>query len=148
MMLSNTSKVFLSLMLILSTSACNEYWWTRGQAPSPSELLKKASSRVSETHSESSYKREEIYTVAKSIIDSISNSSEYSVETLSSVEENFRTLEGKLSFGNRAPFGELHGQLKNFINNKNKNANTEALTLYFARVLFFLSSEMKVPAPN
>ncbi len=147
-------KKTLLISLLLTLSACNEYWWTRGQPPSTTELLNRASLRVEEASSSSKEDRKEILEITNSIL----SSSKFLLEEdkldtnkanllLSDLEKSFKSLEGKLSYTNRPPFNELSGQLRAF-----KSSNTEidksALTLYTARVLFFLSSEISVPKPD
>lgn len=147
MKFSRMLKHLLLLSFLFTTSACNEYWWTRGQAPAPDELLKRALKRVEENHTESKYKRDEIYAIASSISQYVVANDAYSVETLSAIEDSLKNLEGKLSYGNRAPYSELSGQLRQFQKTQNIE-NQEPLRLFYARLLFFLSSELKVPAPD
>ena len=150
-MYQNKALKFLFTVIIFTTlNSCSEYWWTRGQPPSPSEILKRAQSRVEENKEKYSDKRPEISKIAEKIVSETSSlSSENLTDALNTLENTFTGLEGQLSYGSRPPFNELSGQLRAMKeNSKNGTVSEEAVKLYFARVLFFLSSEMRVPAPD
>jgi hypothetical protein len=151
-------KLFLSLLFVLSLNACSEYWWTRGQPPASSEILSRAKSRVIEVHQDLPSERPEIYTLADSlsnefnIITSEGTKSNQLSSSFMRIEEVLYSLEGKLSYGNRPPLQELSGQFR-ALKEKGltvgfENLPKESLRLFGARVLFMLSSEMKVPAPD
>jgi hypothetical protein len=142
---------FLTVFIFfLGTSACNEYWWTRGQAPSPAESLKKAQDRISENKLEFKDMRPEITKTAEKIVAETTKLSEDNLDAIfADLENSFLSLEGKLSYGNRPPYNELLGQLRVLREKtKSKDLKIEAAQLYLSRVLFFLSTEMKVPAPD
>jgi len=148
----NLNKVFNLFILVISISslsACNEYWWTRGQPPSASELLQRAQDRVVEIKKEYHNKRPNITTTAERLSTDLEN---LNTETLPSIainlEKDFMQMEGKLSYGNRPPFNELNGQLRAMKSTGYSSMDMDSAKLYFARVLFFLSTEMKVPAPD
>lgn len=151
-------KLFLSLLLIVSLNACSEYWWTRGQPPASSEILSRAKERVIEVHRDLPSERPEIFTLADSlsnefyIITSEQSKSKQLSTSFNKIEEALYSLEGKLSFGNRPPLQELSGQFRALkekgLNVGFENLPKESLRLFGARVLFMLSSEMKIPAPD
>jgi hypothetical protein len=151
-------KLFLSSLFLLTLNSCSEYWWTRGQPPASSEILSRAKSRVIEVHQDLPSERPEIYLLADSlssefnIITSEDTKSKQLSGSFSKIEEALYSLEGKLSYGNRAPLQELSGQFR-ALKEKGltvgfENLPKESLKLFGARVLFMLSSEMKVPAPD
>ena len=139
----------LFLISLLSLTACNEYWWTRGQPPSANQILKNSISRVTEIKEEFNNKRPEISVTAEKLAQEFeSYDSNNPKQLLTTLEDSLKDLEGKLSYGNRAPYNELLGQLRSFKNKTDLSDSNDAMMLYFARVLFFLSTEMKVPAPD
>lgn len=146
-------KALLFSISFLTLNACNEYWWTRGQPPSAEELLKRAQSRITEVKNDYSNLRPEISASAEAISSRLSSlsSEALSPENLDNIikflEKELTSMEGKLSYGNRAPYNELCGQLRALENSNKSKLSKDSLNLYFARVLFFLTSEMKVPAP-
>jgi len=62
----------------------------------------------------------------------------------------FITLEGTLSIGSRAAYGELAGQLRNIITGveERNRIREDAFGLFAARTLTFLASELGVPGPS
>lgn len=147
----NLNKFLTLLILVISITSltgCNEYWWTRGQPPSATELLKRAQNRVIETKEEFNNKRPEIASTAERLSSDLNNLNSESLPAITmNLEKDLLQMEGKLSYGNRPPFNELNGQLRAMISSGFVNMDIDSARLYFARVLFFLSSEMKVPAP-
>jgi hypothetical protein len=151
-------KKILPLFLLFFLNACSEYWWTRGQPPASSEILVQAQKRVEEVKVELPTERPEIQKYADLLsmefqsITSDQLTSENMQQSFSKIEEILISLEGKLSYGNRAPLQELSGQfraLKNMgLSSGFENLPKESLRLFGARVLFMLSSEIRVPAPD
>ncbi|HMO16731.1 MAG TPA: hypothetical protein PKA63_02650 [Oligoflexia bacterium] len=150
------SKFIIPSLLFLA-SACNEYWWTRGQPPATSDILSRASSRVIEMEDSSKWNRSDISSHAKTISSGLAESlvsgdKNKAREEFLALEQTLLSLEGKLSYGNRAPFNELSGQFRSFkkrISSEGfENIPDESVKLFTARVLFLLASEMNVPAPD
>lgn len=154
------NKISLILALLLTTATgCSEYWWTRGQPPSTQELFSRANERISESIDQRSSNRPEIAANAIEVQKSLSilGSSEVKVstvlESLKSVENSFKNLERKVSYGNRPPINELSGQLRALENELKKSSALDpgrlsAMRLFGARVLMYLSTELNVPAPD
>lgn len=146
----------LSISLLVSLSSCTEYWWTRGQPPASNEVLQRAIDRLAEVEVEYPDKRPEIAEAAKKfsshieqIISLAGTNPKSTTSVLEKLELELMALEGKLSYGNRAPLSELSGQFRSFkglILEKGPNSvPSEVFSLFGARLLFMLSSEMKVP---
>jgi hypothetical protein len=155
-------KHFFSVLILFSFSACNEYWWTRGQPPSSSEIFNKALSKLEQSKGSSVVQRPEILSIANDL------KSEFNLLILGSQDKNdnkddvlksfdrvenlLMSLENKLSYGNRPPYFELSGQFRalkqSVSDNGFSSVSNEALNLFCARVLFFISSELQVPAPD
>ncbi len=153
----STLPVLISLCL-MSFSACSEYWWTRGQPPATADIFARAQERVLEMQQELPAERADIQQVASSLstefqtvtADKISTQEMH--ESFNRIEASLISLEGKMSYGNRPPLQELSGQFR-ALKEKGlsvgfENLPKEALRLFGARVLFMLSSEIKVPAPD
>lgn len=151
--------ISLTLLLSLSSlSGCSEYWWTRGQPPASAEILSRAQERIQEVEKSTPFERGDIVEIAKMLssefksLTSDSLENDQMLEILKNVEQSLKSLEGKLSYGNRPPLQELSGQFR-AIKEKGLNSGVESLPkeslrLFAARVLFMLSSEIKVPAPD
>ena len=144
-------KRLVVLLSILSLTACTEYWWTRGQAPGPDVLLNRAQERLAENIKTNPQKRNEVASIASSIESSLlaavnaKSTSDRSKSIQNSIN-SFEQLEGKLAVTSRAPYGELFGQLRTI--SKSQDVDNDALQLFAARALFFLASELEVPAPS
>jgi hypothetical protein len=133
------------IALLLTFAACNQeefhYWWSRGQPPSVSELISRAETSLKEQLEENSNKRSDIAPLVTSISQALTSSQ------LQVAYEKLLELDGKISVTNRAPYGELLGQLRGFIN-AGSELDAKAFGMFASRVIFFLASELKVPAPN
>lgn len=151
-------RVLLLCSLLLSSAGCSEYWWTRGQPPSSKNLLSRAALQLNDAREQFGAKRLNIADLSQNIetalteADAAAKSTNNSllVTQLTSTRDLFMELEGKLSIGSRAPYSELSSQLRSFISqaSSGKEINTGALELFSARVLFFMASELSVPAPT
>lgn len=132
------------------------YWWQRGQPKSVSQLLDESTTRLSEAVAQYQSKREELIPLATSIEKSL-NSTLLSVQkkdaavsdNLNKTELAMLELEGKLSVGSRAAYGELSSQLRAFTNQASSGAEIkqEAFGLYTSRIFFFLANELSMPKP-
>lgn len=149
-------KILLASVILLSNTACSEYWWTRGQPPSTSELFERKQITLVEAIQKDPYNREivikhsELLSSALEKAVSSFGSKEAFTTALGNSQKQFISLEGKLSIGSRAAFGELSGQLRSFLqkNDEGEQIDKSAFTLFSARTLSFLASEISVPAPN
>ena len=85
-----------------------------------------------------------------SAISSLESGDNTHVGHLVTTRGHFMDMEGKLSIGSRAAFGELSGQLRVFIAaaSEGESVDSSALGLFTARTLFFLANELSVPGPN
>ena len=151
------------LLLILLTfsgvclSGCDvDYWWSRGKPPTSEKLLSLSHSKLSTELSSTTRGdiKGDFTQLEKLLIDTHSGLSQGVAgdklkSNLAALRESFYGLEGKLSFGSRPAYGELMGQLRGFeeIAKENGTVDTNVFTLYSARVFFFLSDELAVPAP-
>lgn len=156
-MLSRASLLLISFLLILSLGGCDlDYWWSRGQPPSSQKLLTRADIRLNETLGTTA--RTDVKEDAQKIRADLTELNDALAkgqggakvsEGIVSLSSAFSALEGKLSFGSRAPYGELLDQLQGFqkISEENGTVDKNTFALYSARTLFFLASELSVPAP-
>jgi len=146
----------ISISLLISLSSCTEYWWTRGQPPASNEVLQRAKDRLAEVEVEYPDQRPEIADSAKKvsshieqIISLAGTNSQSTTNELEKLEQELVALEGKLSYGNRAPLSELSGQFRSFkgliLEKGADSVPPEVFSLFGARLLFMLASEMQVP---
>lgn len=160
-MLKLKNKIYLPLLVLLalSLSSCSDYWWQRGQAPSPKDLLTKANTEFATVAKEDAVKNnrdsalikaatdvKESLNKAVSLSDEKANTEEI-VNLLETSALTFTRLEGKINYTSRPAYGELSAQIfatKNAIKNKNSVKN-ESLTLLSARVIKFMASELALP---
>lgn len=153
----------------LSVSGCQDqwwhnlpgwggYWWQRGQPKGVNELLTDAQHKLELALSGSADERQEIIPTARGIQQSLTKAVEYtragraSTDVLSELNETERQmmqLEGKLSVGSRAAYGELAAQLRQFTNDAQSGhpANEGAFGLFASRTFVFLASELSMPPP-
>ena len=158
MSITKTLAVLLLLFGLTGTGGCSEYWWSRGKAKTPEMLLAAGRERLAGIQANPPYVRSDI---AQSVAD-IRCSLEMAVADVETSQddgtaaaeligfrEDFRKLEGKLSIGSRAAYGELSGQLRGMITaaEKGQRPEKEAFALYASRVMFFLADELAVPMP-
>ena len=145
-------KNLLLILLVICSTSCTEYWWTRGQPPSTSDLLERANDRFSTSFEQRSEKRADIANLAKSLTNSLNQSvNSTNANSLNKVQSDFIKLEGKLSIGSRAAYSELSKQIRAFSNNSSTNegsVNKSAYRLFASRSIMFLASELKTPAPS
>ena len=141
-------KNLLLFLLVIGSTSCTEYWWTRGQPPSTSDLLERANDRFKTSYKKRAEKREDIASLAKNLTESLNQSVESADATnLNQVQSDFIKLEGKLSIGSRAAYSELSKQIRAFVSSEN-NFNKPAYRLFASRSIMFLASELKTPAPS
>ena len=147
---------FTCLIFILSLStACTEYWWTRGQPPSVATQLSKAEEKLSNAIAERGDERKNIRDISNKIRSSLNQAlakvekKQNPEKDLAATKKSFMSLEGKIAVTSRAPYGELSGQLRAFdkANKNGKMPEYRALGLFTARTLSFLASELSVSAP-
>jgi hypothetical protein len=68
---------------------------------------------------------------------------------LEKAKRAFMQLEGKLSIGSRASYGELSGQLRVLASAENaKQPDPSSLGLFTARTYFFLANEFSMAPPT
>ncbi len=157
--LRNGLLITFILVTLIPLSGCSEYWWTRSQPPSSAALVERSRTQLQSAITERGKDRAPVADVAKGIETSLSkaissvkngSSSSDTRTALLESENGFISLEGKLSIGSRAAYGELSGQLRGLIakvENK-ESVDASALQLFSARTFFFLADELQVPAPN
>lgn len=150
--------LLLSFSCLLFFCGCSEYWWTRGHPKSTTELLTSAQQKLELALSKADNSRPELVPLSKNISNSFLEALEASrkkanqneiIARLSQVEMAMLELEGKLSVGSRAAYGELSAALRAVVNDAGdgKPPVNGAFTLLTARTLNFLSNELSVPAP-
>lgn len=138
---------------------CTEYWWTRGQPPSPSSLVEQGQKELAEARRTSKGNRETVAEVSRDLEYSLTHalrlissdgSGEEITEHLESSRKALMTLEGKVSYGSRAPLGELAGQLRKFLalTAHGEQPEYEGFALFTARTLSLLATELTVPSPS
>ena len=149
----------LLLILLMSLNACSEYWWTRGQPPSSKDLFTRANERIEDALKNRATERPEIAANAMEIKQTLSSLETEEIspsdlnQILSNVETSFKSLEGKISYGNRPSLNELSGQLR-AIKSDISNASLidplklSSIRLFGGRILMYLSTELQVPAPD
>ena len=157
-----TSKIILGpfvLLLALSWSGCTEYWWTRGQPPSVSEMIAKAQTKLTATRKKYGTHREKVGAASEQIELSLhqavvlvqgKGTTAEVAEQLSVAEQAFIELDTNVSMGSRAALGELSGQLRRLSKNVNSGTMPEFtnIGLFTARTLSFLASELEMPKPT
>ena len=147
--------IFVTLA-IFSLSSCTEYWWTRGQPPSVSELLSQSQSRLENAISTSDSANatvkmsKDIENGLLKVVSSLEEKNSVSEvrSSLYSLANNFYALDGNLTMGSRAAYGELSGQLRSFVS-KIENGSVpspQTFGLFTARTLNFLASELNAAA--
>jgi len=138
------------------------YWWQRGQPKSPAELYTQMGEKLQSSVEQYKNARPDIAAAAADIRGAL-NAAYGALDTgsdaaaiaanLTKVEDSWMGLEGKLSVGSRAAYGELAGELRAFTEKLHNGqdpkdeAFRESLRLYSARVYSFLANEITVPAP-
>lgn len=147
--MTNIAKFILLGLILITTASCSDYWWTRGQAPSPKDLYSRSESKLKTAINDNSQGKPEISEVSKGLITSLSTvveqGSDKSYTAIANSIELFGNLEGNLSYGSRPAYGELSGQLRAFASQaKEKRLSKEAFLLYSSRVFDFLSNELSV----
>jgi len=149
---------FLIIALVcFSLSSCDvDYWWSRGKPPTSEKLLNLSQSKFDAIVSSTSRNevKADFIKLQKLLADTHSGlkqgvAGDKLKSNLVALTEAMYSLEGRISWGSRAPYGELLGQLRGFENiaQINGTVDTNVFTLYTARVYFFLSDELAVPAP-
>ncbi len=155
MKLSKSLPIIFLAIITFSFSACTEYWWSRGKPPSTKALVDRSQGELKELIAAHQGTRVAVAKVSNEIESALSQALESAnsgnigqmKQHLEAARVSFQTLEGKISIGSRAPYGELAGQLRNFINNSG-STNPNSLALFVARTYFFLGNELTVPAPT
>ncbi len=134
------------------------YWWQRGQPKSVSQLLTESQGKLDAALTASAAERKEIVPAAKGIRESLSKAAELSrggrpatevVAQISAAEQQMIQLEGRLSVGSRAAYGELASQLREFASEAQGGQETSfaAFGLFTARTFVFLANELSMPPP-
>ena len=152
------SVVTAAAIAALSLSACDSYWWTRGQPPAPSDLVKRASdsfdaelAKNAQARSDFAPKAKELKALLVTIAQQSSHrdAAEQIVPTLREASQTFLGIEDSLSIGSRPAFAELSGQLRRLTADVEKTSSVEATVVetFVSRSLFLLSNELTVPAP-
>jgi len=148
-----------SVLAILSLSACDSYWWTRGQPPAPSELVKRAAESFDAELAKNQQSRAELASKAKdlklllvTIADQSgkAGTSRVLVSSLRDASQKFLGIEDSLSIESRPAFAELSGQLRRLTADVEKSSSVDAAVVetFVSRSLFLLSNELTVPAPT
>ncbi|MBP9838023.1 MAG: hypothetical protein KBC84_04850 [Proteobacteria bacterium] len=134
------------------------YWWQRGQPKSVEILHQEATTKFAQTVVEYQTDRAEIAQTTQEIEKHYQNiliglkekkdSSALQKEVADAMQA-MMGLEGKLSVGSRAAYGELAGQLRIFAMKikSGEDFSVDAFGLHTARTLNFLSSELSMPKP-
>jgi len=142
---------------MLSLCGCDlDYWWSRGQPPSSTNLLFRSQKQLEENLSSTA--RADVKGEATQLRDALrdvhgdlskGNGGARLQEGLAKVNTALSALEGKISWGSRAPYGELIRQLQGFRKEAAESGTVDknVFSLYSARTLFFLASELSVDAP-
>lgn len=146
-------------LVIVSTSGCTEYWWTRGQPPSVAELMARSQKSLAEKRKMHGQVRSEVGLASEQIELSLqqavslvqTNAAATEVaEQLSVAEQAFMNLDPVVSVGSRAALGELSGQLR-VMSQQSKDGVLPAyksIGLFTARCFNFLANELVMPAPG
>jgi len=163
-MFSRCRTIFRSLFFfvcLFSVLGCSDYWWSRGQAPGVSQLLERSETRLNDSLGKNSSSRPLLSPVASQVsaglkksladLDAISEDMPKGAgANMTALKQSFMQMEGLLSIGSRAAYGELAGQLRTFSGalSSGKKVDPKAFGLFAARTKFFLANELSVPAPN
>jgi len=146
----------LTLCLTCLTGCDVDYWWSRGKPPTSEKLLSLSNSKLDDQLVATSRAevKDDVAKLRKHLVDTHSGltqgvAGDKLKGSLGAIRDSLYGLEGRLSFGSRPAYGELLGQLRGFeeIARESGTVDTNVFTLYSARVLFFLSDELGVPAP-
>jgi hypothetical protein len=147
----------LLTLIVLGLSGCDvDYWWSRGKPPTSEKLLSLSHSKLDDilTSTVRSEVKGDVARLEKLLVDTHSGlkqgvAGDKLKGNLAAIRDSLYGLEGRLSYGSRPAYGELVGQLRGFedIAKENGTVDTNVFTLYSARVFFFLSDELGVPAP-
>lgn len=151
--------VLIVLLFTLSSTGCTEYWWTRGQPPSVSEMIARAQTKLTASRKKHGTHREKVGAASEQIELSLhqavvlvqgTGTTADVAEQLSVTEQAFIELDTNVSVGSRAALGELSGQLRNLSKNVNNGTMPEFtnIGLFTARTLSFLASELEMPKPT
>ena len=150
-------RTFFISALVLPTflTGCTEYWWQRGQPPSVKTLINRAT--IDLQTAIATKKRPELVSLAQSLESCLKQAAAESAgpdtapspkltESLSQCKQGFVSLEEQLTVTNRAPYAELAGQLRVFVDAtaKGEKPDPSAVGLFTARTLFFLASELEL----
>ena len=151
------------VMLLLLFSAgqlcgCTEYWWQRGQPRSVGQLVTAANEKLSSAVATGRASRADVVDIAEAIQKQLttavngyksSNAAQSLRGQMTGLEESFMQLEGKLSIGSRAAYGELSGQLRSLSKavTAGEAPTFAAFGTFAARTLSFLANELSVPPP-
>ena len=136
-------------------------WWTRGQPKSPEQQLNASRENLHATLKDFQAKRPELAPLATQIEQALlaaysglsgSAGSNSVLPQLEKAAEAMLNMEGKLSVGSRAAYGELCGQLRTFEQRVQGGSTADphfrhAFGTYAARTLSFLANELSMPAP-
>ena len=163
-MKNNFRLSFCVLLISLFSSACSEYWWTRGQPPAVSTLLKRQQETLEASLDQYAEQRpalakssKEVQLKLLAILESGAKGQTQSLpEQFSALVGIFHSLEAEVSFGSRAAISELSGQLRAFSTAAAASGSPaaemrldpEAFGLFSARTFAFLANELKVSAPS
>jgi hypothetical protein len=149
---------FFALFLTLAlTCGCNEYWWSRGQPPAVETVFERAHEKVNAALHESGTSRTDIAEAATAVRNELASAvaglekdDGHFLDHMREARRLFESLEGKLSWGSRAPYGELAGQIRVIIEEAENGGavNPAPVKLLAARTFFFLADELRVPAPK
>jgi len=143
------------LLVCFSASACTEYWWTRGQAPSVDTLLSRSQNKLQMAVSVNSAKRAVMANRAIALKASLlaaladlkaGSGNHQAVRSLAKARADFLGLEEFLSVTSLAPYGELSGQMRSFFDKAANGSNIDypAFGLFTARTIFFLARELEL----
>jgi len=156
-MSSKISTLLLSLAISSSLSGCDiEYWWSRGKPPGSKTLFARATESFSEELQSTTRNdvKQDVEKAAADInaVENLLASDKGGAELndkLNALNETFSKLEGRLSWGQRASYGELSGQISGFqkIAEETGTVDKNVFSLFGARTLFFLANELKSLTP-
>ena len=158
----NIRPIYLFAVILAATSLTGcEYWWTRGQPPAVQTLITRAKGHLDDAREirkkEPQSVRSEVVASSQVIEESLlqavasiekGQSPQSVVDGLQKAQTAFVTLEGKMSVGSRAAYGELSGQLRGFVGAAGKGQPLQypAVGLFTARTLSFLARELALPS--
>lgn len=166
---SRTVSFVILLSFALAVSGCRDqwwhnlpgyggYWWQRGQPKSVSQLLAESQGKLETALTDSASERQEIVPSAKGIQQALTKAVEYTrmgrastdvVTELTEAERQMLQLEGKLSIGSRAAYGELASELRQFTADAQSGQGTSfaSFGLFTSRTFVFLANELSMPPP-